>query len=176
MENISENDKIRISNILKAVYESLSYKINSLEKASFDFESKLSVFNPKLLTHLKKSCIKEFDWIEKNGIKTVKDGVESMEIKPEAQGQAAEKFKEWEACTSKHDFGLRGTIEGLSLNTENLQRDNENSMNICLSSLQTKSDDDLKKCFTSSFDNFFTKTQKLFDEASIKVNEIDKKI
>ncbi len=176
MESISENDKIRISNILKAVYESLSSKISSLEKASFDFENKLSVFNPKLLSHLKKSCIKEFDWIEKNGIKVEKDGVESMEIKPEARGQAPEKFKEWEACTSKHDFGLRGTIEGLSANTENLQKDNENCMNSCLSSFQTKSDDDLKKCFTTCFDNFFTKTHKLFDDASIKVNEIDKKI
>lgn len=176
MDNISENDKLRISNILKAVYDSLSNKINSLEKVSFDFENKLSAFNPKLLNHLKKNCHNEFDWIEKNGTKVVKNGVESLEIKPEARGQAAEKFKELESCTSKHDFGLKGVIEGLSSKTEDFQKENEGCMNNCLSSFNTKSDAELNKCFTTCFDNFFTTTQRLFDDVTIKVNDIEKKI
>lgn len=176
MENLTENDKKRLSTLLKEVYDSFIDKLTTLDKKSQEVEHKMETINPKLQSHLKTKCAQEFAWIEKNGKIVTKDGMTGIEINDDAKPYAEENFKKWEKCTSENDYGFRQSLSKVEETFQNVQNDQQECMNKCISSISTKNDSELKDCFKGCFNSFFDFNLKSLSDTLNKIDEIDRKI
>jgi hypothetical protein len=176
MENFTENDKKRLSTLLKEVYDSFVDKLTILDKKSQDVEHKMEILNPKLQSHLKSKCAQEFAWIEKNGKIVTKDGITGIDINDDAKPYAEENFKKWEKCTNENDFGFRQNLAKVEDNFQNVQNDQQECMNKCITSLNSKNDNEVKDCFKGCFNSFFDFNLKTLSDTLNNIEEIERKI
>jgi hypothetical protein len=173
MDKLPEKDKVRLSSILKTIYESFAGKFEEGEKKSQQLELRLSVFQPKLINYIRQKCSKEYEWIEKN-VSSLSNG--EIKIKDESKAEADKYFSEWEACASKNDFGTREFFQNLETQQKDLHQTNEKCMKLCIDNLDNKIDDDLKICFTNCFSSMFHDTEKVIESINKRLDDIERRL
>ena len=176
MQKLSDNDKQRVGKLLEEIYMSLTDKIKNLEKASHTIEEKMTSFQPKLLTHLKFKCKQEYDWIEKNTKYTEKDGQVKLDVAEDQREIANEKLQQFEKCSGENDFGVKNYFEKVESDNFTYQKNNESCLSKCIEDMGTKSNDQMKSCFHTCFNNYFTQTEQTIRGVINKVDEFEQRI
>lgn len=176
MEHLSIEEKKRVGEALQNVYENLADKIKNVEILSNSLEKKMTTFQPRLINFLKGKCQEEYQWIEKYGKLTEVDGQIKIDVPVDQRPFAEENFRKWEKCSEKNDLGVKKFFNAVE--TENIgnQKSNEVCMNSCIKDISSKSNQDIEKCFTGCFTNFFTKTEFSLNQIVDKVSQFDKQL
>jgi hypothetical protein len=176
MQNLNDNDKQRVGKLLEEIYMSLTDKIKNLEKASHSIEEKMASFQPKLLSHLKNKCKKEYDWIEKNTKYTEIGGEVKLDVAEDMRDIANDNLKAFENCSSANDFGVKNYFEKVETENFAFQKNNESCLSTCIEDIATKSNDQMKTCFHTCFNDYFTQTEQTIRGVIGAVNEFEKRI
>lgn len=175
MEDISQDDKIRLTGIFKSIYDNLGSRFVSLDKQSNEIAGRLEVIQQKLMGHFQKQCSKEFDWISKHSEKGANGELEiKFEDKEASEAQA--QMAAWDNCTSKHDFGTKEFFKNIESKQNSLQNNNEDCIKNCVLSVKKSTDDQIKSCLNSCFDKVFQDTADINSNVLKKIGDIESKL
>ena len=141
MSNQNDPLQIRIQNIYKDVLGELKHKIDSIERVGRNFENKIVDLQKRLFTLMKSNCRTQYEWIERNGHISEKDGGLHIEIKEEAREEGKKYLEDFKECADKSSYGLRGYFDQMNDSQNRIYSDNEKCMVGCLQRPEEKSDD-----------------------------------
>ena len=177
MQNLNDGERQRVGKLLEEIYMSLTDKMKNLEKLSNTIEEKMLTFQPKLLTHLGNKCKTEYDWIKKNTKYIEKDGQVTLDIAEDEdiRDVANDNIKAFETCSAANDFGLQSYFEKMEIQNFNDQKNNESCLNSCVTDVNSKSDDQMKSCFSTCFTSYFNNTEQTIQDVIHQVSQTEKR-
>jgi len=170
------NIQSRIENLYKDVLGELRYKIDSIEKVGRNFEQKIMDIQKRLFGVMKDNCKTQYEWIEQNGKIVEKDGGLHIEIKEESRAEGQRYLEEFKECADKSSYGLRGYFDQMNESQNKLYSDNEKCMVGCLQRPEEKSDEQLKMCIKSCFNETFDGVERIYSEVDVKLDDINRRI
>lgn len=175
MEDLSQDERMRLANIFKVVYESVAPKLSELDSKSEELSQKSDSLHKKLIKHFETKCSEQFKWILDNSEKGP-NGEFNLKVDGIDKSVAQSKLKEWEVCTTNNDFGTKDFFLSIEQKQSTLQRKNESCMANCVSSIKTSNDDQIKSCLTNCFSDILRDSTELHSTIVSKISDIESRI
>lgn len=173
MEN---QDKLRLSKINNEVNKKVKQKIEEIQAKAVKFERKVKEVGLKITNYIKDKCAEEYKWYELNTIIKIEDGIEKLEVKEEAKVNSEDKIKRLETCIALNDFGMGSVVNTLELKSRELEEETYQKQSVCVSQLNKLTDDDIENCLEKCFNDLYSQTNTLINDAYKEIVLINKNI
>ncbi len=122
-------------------------------------ESEYEKIHQKIIDHIEKSCPKEFEWLNNNSLN---------------HKEYDSRFKEFESCAERNDFGYKAISEELNTKQQSLSEEQD----LCIISCQQKlkATGELKNCLNDCLVKSTNLFSNLLDDMKPKMDELNSKL
>jgi hypothetical protein len=169
-------DDNKVRNIYNNVLDDLKSKSNALDDRYQKFEEARLSIRVRANKHMLTKCSSELDWFEKNGkVELLSSGLLSLNVYNDVDKTEAEKrLAIFKACSRNNDFGSEDYFNKMITVHETIEKTVSDCIQNC--SGNSKSEIQLRDCFTSCFDSYYIKMNRFFDGFENKINEFNNKL
>jgi hypothetical protein len=163
----------RMTRIYTELENEVIPSMNESQKTELLINSKLKQFQEKFFSIVVQNCKHSYDWIQENTKPEQTGNGINFVLKDDSKKQEAQEyFREFQECSAKHDFGLKGIIESSKNQVSNINNSFISCSNQCVVSPDSKSDDELKSCLRTCFNSTLQQSQDIQNNLNFKIDEI----